>query len=138
MMAGMRRLAAGLVCVALLGVAAAASAGAASRRRSDATAARSFAVGVRTEPFVDSTRPTPANGSFPGSPSRSLPTLVLYPARGAPGGPDRAGAPRRAGRSPSWSSRRHQFQRRGLRAAAAAVGRGRLRDRGPVVPAVEP
>jgi len=41
-----------------------------------------FAVGVRTEAFVDRARPTPANGAYPGSPSRALPTIVLYPARG--------------------------------------------------------
>ncbi len=52
-----------------------------------------YAVGVRTEPFVDTSRPTPPNGSFPGSPTRSLPTLVLYPARGAPGPGDQPAAP---------------------------------------------
>ncbi len=53
---------------------------------------RTFAVGVQTEAFVDASRPTPANGTYPGSPSRPLPTLVLYPARGPAGGPDRPGA----------------------------------------------
>jgi dienelactone hydrolase len=43
-----------------------------------------FAVGVRTETFVDSTRPTPPNGPFPGSPNRALETVIMYPARGTP------------------------------------------------------
>ena len=45
-----------------------------------------YAVGSRTFTFVDTSRPTPANGSFGGAPSRTLQTLVLYPATGAPGG----------------------------------------------------
>jgi predicted dienelactone hydrolase len=32
--------------------------------------------------FVDSSRPTPANGSYPGAPTRTLPTLVSLPTRG--------------------------------------------------------
>jgi predicted dienelactone hydrolase len=43
-----------------------------------------FAVGARIETFVDSTRPTPANGDLPESPSRAIPTLIVYPARGEP------------------------------------------------------
>ena len=30
--------------------------------------------------YVDATRPTPPNGSFPGAPSRTLPTEIWYPA----------------------------------------------------------
>jgi predicted dienelactone hydrolase len=43
-----------------------------------------FAVGKRTETFVDSTRKTPANGTNPGRPSRTLETLIMYPAEGTP------------------------------------------------------
>jgi predicted dienelactone hydrolase len=43
-----------------------------------------FAVGKRTETFVDSTRKTPANGTSPGRASRTLETLIMYPAQGAP------------------------------------------------------
>jgi len=53
---------------------------------------RSYAVGSRTFTFVDTSRPTPANGSFGGAPSRTLQTLVLYPATGAPGGAVTPGA----------------------------------------------
>jgi len=55
-----------------------------------------YAVGVRTEPLVDTSRPTPPNGSYAGSPSRPLPTVIYYPARGAAGpvdGPGAAAAP---------------------------------------------
>ncbi len=41
-----------------------------------------FAVGVRTETFVDTGRPTAANGTAPGLPSRTLVTTVFYPAQG--------------------------------------------------------
>lgn len=45
-----------------------------------------YAVGSRSVVFVDTSRPTPANGSYAGARSRTLPTLVLYPARGAANG----------------------------------------------------
>lgn len=45
-------------------------------------AARSFAVGILTENLVDQTRPTPANGSVPAHPGRTLETTVLYPVAG--------------------------------------------------------
>jgi predicted dienelactone hydrolase len=41
---------------------------------------RTYAVASTTFTFVDSTRATPANGSFVGAPTRTLSTLVLYPA----------------------------------------------------------
>lgn len=41
-----------------------------------------FAVGVRTETFTDTTRSTPANGSVPEKPSRTLETIIEYPAQG--------------------------------------------------------
>jgi len=90
MMRVMRRVAAGL---ALLGVSAALlSAPAVGAAPGASVTNARYAVGVRTEPFVDTTRATPANGSYAGSPTRSLPTLVLYPARGAPGPTDHLGA----------------------------------------------
>jgi hypothetical protein len=46
-----------------------------------------YAVGMRSYTFVDRSRPTSANGSFPGAPTRTLPTLLLYPAVGDPNGP---------------------------------------------------
>jgi predicted dienelactone hydrolase len=71
--------AAGPATPAMSAVSAAPRAGAADRL---------FAVGVKTLTFVDTSRPTDANGGVPGKPSRTLPTVVFYPARGAPGGPD--------------------------------------------------
>lgn len=46
-------------------------------------AARTFPVKETTAAFVDSSRPTQPNGTFPGSPTRALPTLILYPERNA-------------------------------------------------------
>ncbi len=64
------------------------------------TTPRSYAVGMTTETFVDTTRSTPAWGPNPTEPSRTLVTTILYPAQGAgsraptPGAPpDRTGAP---------------------------------------------
>jgi hypothetical protein len=59
---------------------------------------RSYPVGTRTLTFVDSSRTTSANGSFPGAPSRTLPTEVWYPASTADQGaanasPDTAHGP---------------------------------------------
>lgn len=42
-----------------------------------------YSVGVLDFTFVDHSRPTQANRSFPGSPERTLPTVVYYPARGS-------------------------------------------------------
>jgi predicted dienelactone hydrolase len=52
-----------------------------------------YAVGVRTETFVDPSRPTSANNDYPGAPTRTLVTTVFYPAQGTPGSPDQQGAP---------------------------------------------
>ncbi len=68
------------------------SVAASSRTATETGLAQAFAVGVRTEPFVDVARPTPANGTYPGSPTRALTTLVFYPARGKPAGLDRPDA----------------------------------------------
>jgi dienelactone hydrolase len=43
-----------------------------------------YAVGQISATFVDYSRPTGANGSFPGAPSRTLLTAIYYPATGAP------------------------------------------------------
>lgn len=43
-----------------------------------------YAVGVQTRTFVDSSRPTDANGSAPALPTRTLVTTIYYPAAGAP------------------------------------------------------
>ena len=52
-----------------------------------------FAVGRRDETFVDTTRPTKANREAPALPSRTLRTVVLYPAAGAPAEQEVPGAP---------------------------------------------
>lgn len=43
-----------------------------------------YAVGQLSETFVDTTRPTNPNGTFPGGPSRSLLTAIYYPTTGPP------------------------------------------------------
>jgi fermentation-respiration switch protein FrsA (DUF1100 family) len=45
-----------------------------------------YAVGMRSYTFVDKSRPTDPNGTYPGAPSRKLPTRLLYPAKGKAGG----------------------------------------------------
>lgn len=55
-------------------------------------------VGIHTETLVDSSRPTPQNGSVPGHPGRTLVVSVYYPSAGGPGlahdpAPDRSGGP---------------------------------------------
>jgi dienelactone hydrolase len=51
-----------------------------------------LAVGVRTDTYVDPSRPTPANGGAPGSPNRSMATTVWYPATGVASGAAAPGA----------------------------------------------
>lgn len=51
-----------------------------------------LAVGVRTDTYVDPSRPTPPNGGAPGAPNRSMLTSVWYPATGAPSGAAVSGA----------------------------------------------
>ncbi|MFQ5514117.1 MAG: alpha/beta hydrolase family protein [Myxococcota bacterium] len=69
----------------------------APRSTAELTAPGPFAVGVTTRTFVDSSRPTPPNGSFPGAASRTLVTEVWYPAtvpgRDAPPEPSLAAVP---------------------------------------------
>ena len=52
---------------------------------SGATTAASahYSIGRLSLTFVDTSRPTPANGTYPGAPSRTLPTLVFYPKQGS-------------------------------------------------------
>ena len=54
---------------------------------------RRYAVSFRTETFVDSSRPTPANRGVPKAPSRTLVTLILAPTDGPPGADAAPGAP---------------------------------------------
>jgi predicted dienelactone hydrolase len=59
-----------------------------------------FAVGRRDVTFVDATRPTPANGSSPAKPNRTLETIIEYPASGPVTSTDKEGAPPANGRFP--------------------------------------
>jgi fermentation-respiration switch protein FrsA (DUF1100 family) len=52
-----------------------------------------YAVGRRSYTFVDTSRVTKAHNGQPELPSRTLPTLVWYPAQGPPGGGDQPDAP---------------------------------------------
>ena len=47
--------------------------------QAELTAPGPYAIGTRDLTFVDTSRPTPPNGSYPGAPSRTLPTRVWYP-----------------------------------------------------------
>jgi len=47
-----------------------------------------YAVGIRTETFADTARPTPATSAGPASPRRTLPTTIWYPAAGNDSGRD--------------------------------------------------
>jgi dienelactone hydrolase len=97
------RLGAVLAVVAVVAASAVATAGSAfadhDRHDGDGHGHAAYAVGSRSVVFVDTTRPTPANGTYPGAPSRTLSTLILYPARGDASGPIVPGAtPARTGR----------------------------------------
>ena len=58
------------------------------------------AVGVRTEDFVDTTRPTPPNGGVAGSATRAMSTTVWYPATGPASQPVTPDAPPDAADAP--------------------------------------
>ncbi len=62
-----------------------------------------FAVGRRDYTFVDASRPTSANGTYPGAPTRTLQTMLLYPAEGDAAGPITTGA------EPIHRRRGHRF-----------------------------
>jgi dienelactone hydrolase len=83
------RLALALVAVVALALVGAASAPAKARQQQ---VHAPYAVGTRTLTFVDTSRPTAPNGSYAGAPSRTLPTLILYPAKGDPTKPSIANA----------------------------------------------
>jgi predicted dienelactone hydrolase len=68
----------GVALVALAGVGVATS-GASTRQ---ASTSGSASIGRVTLTFVDPSRPTAANGTYPGAPTRTLPTLVSFPTRG--------------------------------------------------------
>lgn len=75
-----KRLVALLGAAVLVASAALLSGGASAGPTSPTPAAvHSYSVASVNETFVDTSRPTPPNGSYPGSPTRTLPTLVLYP-----------------------------------------------------------
>jgi predicted dienelactone hydrolase len=88
-----------LVAVTLLTVPAAALAGRRCRDVADGAtlgAPGPYPVGQRTVTYVDPSRPTPPNGTFPGAPSRTLVTELWYPSLpGSAGGAfiDPSGAP---------------------------------------------
>ena len=72
---------------------AAATVTAGSARAAVQGAQRVHAVGVATETYIDTHRPTAAWGSTPALPTRTLVTTILYPAQGSPSsGPPLAGA----------------------------------------------
>jgi len=75
-----RRVLAVVAAVAVVVVSALASAGPAFAEHDRRPSGPPYAVGSRTTTFVDTTRATPPNGTYPGAPTRTLPTLVLYPA----------------------------------------------------------
>jgi fermentation-respiration switch protein FrsA (DUF1100 family) len=81
-------LVAGLLLVAGAAVASATPAAVASttpRARSGRVASiGTFAVGQISDTFVDPSRPTNPNGTFPGASSRTLLTAIYYPTTGAP------------------------------------------------------
>ena len=62
--------------------------------------ARRYAVGTRTQTFVDSSRTTSPNGSFGGASSRTLPTELWYPAEGSAGADPTAGVTPDRGHGP--------------------------------------
>lgn len=57
--------------------------GAAKSKPTTTAAGPPYAVTQFTLTFVDTSRPTPRNGTFPGAPSRTLPTVITLPV-GAP------------------------------------------------------
>jgi dienelactone hydrolase len=90
-----------LMVVVLLAAAGGGSAVASSSDGRARTSEPRFAVGYETVSLVDPTRGTPAWAGMPASSTRTLDTLVMYPARGRPDGASVADArPVRRGRFP--------------------------------------
>ena len=78
---------AGVVLAGSMAVAApTATAGSAAAHHKHKQRGGPYAVGTRSYTFIDRSRPTPRNGTYPGAPTRTLPTLLLYPAKGDPAG----------------------------------------------------
>ncbi len=89
------------VIAALLAALVGSPAGASTAPKRKAPIDGPFAVGRRTETFVDASRPTQKNGTYPGAPTRTLPVMVLYPAQGDPSSTvDTGNAPAARGRFP--------------------------------------
>jgi fermentation-respiration switch protein FrsA (DUF1100 family) len=105
-MAG-RRIAIALTAGFLLACTGPAAAGASSRPAHPTGAGNPqsapFAVGRSDYTFVDTSRPTSPNRTYPGAPTRTLQTMLLYPAKGDPAGPITAGA------EPIHRRRDHRF-----------------------------
>lgn len=80
------------LCVASVASAAPAAAGGVIRRPR-VVPIGAYAVGMISATFVDPSRATAPNGTFPGSSSRTLLTAIYYPARGTPGDKPVANAP---------------------------------------------
>ena len=89
-----------LAAVSVLGAPGASGAAGSVTSATVAPVHRPAAVGSLRLVFVDRSRPTPSEPGFPGRTTRTLPTLVLYPARGASGAVV-PGAPVLRGASPS-------------------------------------
>ncbi len=87
---GRQRIAGVILAAVLLAAGGQASASAApsvAPARAVAKQLAPFAIGRRSYTFVDTSRPTAPNGTYPGAPTRTLATMLLYPAEGDPGGP---------------------------------------------------
>ena len=81
-----------------------------------------YAVGKRSYTFVDTSRPTSANGTYPGAPTRTLQTLLLYPAKGDPRRPGRS-TTRPRWRRPRTSASRSSSSRTASAPAAPPTSR---------------
>ena len=94
------RRAVGAVAVALLvaGVGAVPASSAGATGEASNKEDRPFAVGQRAVTFVDTSRPTPAGNGEAAASTRTIETLVLYPARGKSGGTAVSEAPPARGR----------------------------------------
>jgi predicted dienelactone hydrolase len=102
-----RRIAIALAAGILLACYGPAAAGASSRSVHSTGAGKHqhapFAVGRRDFTFVDTGRPTSPNGTYPGAATRTLKTMLLYPAEGDPAAPITADA------KPIHRRRGHRF-----------------------------
>ena len=74
-----------IVAGLVLALSTAACSGAPTAAPPSRPALETYAVGMLTDTFVDTSRPTAAWGPNPARPSRTLVTTVWYPATGRPG-----------------------------------------------------